>query len=208
MKFLILRKRKFFKKEKDQKILLDDIQIEIAYIIRINKKIRKRTECFDGVFSLDFKEFYKESDMLKLFAAKGFEKILSRHGGTNKEVLEAQVECLSEENKNILITLALNVRYVIIHSELAPESFDFLCAEAGVCPEFAKGDYKESVVVHLGDRFFIKHLPTGMEYYDVLTELSGKGVYFLPEMNMIFGEYFRKNPDKMKNVKIRELMSK
>ena len=209
MKFLILRKKRIFQKKKIEKIILNDIEIEIVYIFRVNKKIRWHIREFDCVLSVDFKEFFQKIDLLKAFAWEGYEKILSRHGGINKDVLEVRVDILNEENIKILTDFALKKRRVIVHSQINPEEFDFLCAEAGVCPEFAKSDYKESVVVHFGEEFFIEHLPTGMIYYDILPALPVEfNAYFLPEANMIFSEYIRQNPKERSNVKIRELMSK
>ncbi len=187
----------------------EDVEIEIVYVFKVDKKIRRQIEKFDGVFSLDFKEFFKEIDLLKQFATEGLEKIALRHGGVNREVLEVQVDVLNEENAKILTSLALNARYVILHSELNPVNFDFLCETAGVCPEFVSGDFKENLVVYLGEDFFIKHLPTGRVYYDVLPLLPEKlNEYFLPEGNMIFSEYIKAEPKIRSNVKIRELMSK
>ena len=209
MKFLILRKRRIFKKQENEKILWEDVEIEIVYIFKVSKKIRRQTEMFDGVFSLDFKEFFKETDLLKLFAKEGFEKIALRHGGANREVLEVQVDVLNEDNAKILTSLALNARYVIVHSTLNPENFDFLCETAGVCPEVTSGEFKENLVVYFGEEFFIKHLPTERVYYNVLLYLPEEfDEYFLPEGNMIFSEYIKAKPNRRSNVKIRELMSK
>lgn len=209
MKFLVLRKKHFWEKTKEEKIGLSDIEIEILYITRINKKIRRRTGAFDSVLSCDFKEFFKEADIMRLFAQKSFDKIVSRHGGVNRDILEVQADILNEENAKILTSLALDARYVIVHSDLSAEHFDFLCEEAGVCPELSCEDFSQNLVVYLGEDFLIKHLPTGKTYYDVVATLPEEfNAYFLPEGNMIFSEYIKANPSEVQNVKIRELMSK
>ena len=188
---------------------MKDIEAEIIYIFKVNKKIRAEFERFDCVFSLDFKEFFKETDLMKYFPVESYKKIASRHGGVNRDILEAEVNVLDEENARILVSLALNFRYMIIHSEIPAGNFDFLCGEAGVCPEFSKGDFKENLVVYLGEEFIIKHLPSGKTYYDILPVLpDGLSEYFLHEANMIFAEYIKANRKEIQNVKIRELMSK
>lgn len=209
MKFLILRKRRFFERYKSEKVISDDIEIEIVYIFRVGKKIRSRAEQFDRVLSLDFKEFFVKSNLLFLLADSACDKIASRHGGVDRDILEVQVDFLNKEIIEKLISFALNVRRVLIHSDIKPENFDFLCSEAGVCPEFVQGDCKQNVVVVFGEEFLIKHLPTGKTYYDILPVIPRESdAYFMPEMNIIFSEYLRQNPEKTKHVKISDLMSK
>ena len=203
MKFLILRKRRFFERHKSEKVISDDIEIEIAYIFRVGKKIRSRAEQFDSVLSLDFKEFFVKSNLLFLLAERVYDKIASRHGGVDRDILEVQVDFLNNEIIEKLTSFALNVRRVLIHSDIAPENFDFLCSDAGVCPEFVKGGYRQNMVAVFGEDFLIKHIPSGKIYYDILPK-----AYFLPEVNMIFSEYLRQNPEKTQYVKISDLMSK
>ena len=115
-------------------MISDDIEIEIAYIFRVGKKIRSRAEQFDSVLSLDFKEFFVKSSLLFLLADTAYDKIASRHGGVDRDILEVQVDFLNNEIIEKLTSFALNVRRVLIHSDIAPENFDFLCSDAGVCP--------------------------------------------------------------------------
>lgn len=209
MKFLILRKRRLWEKKKRENIVLNDIEIEIVYVFKIGKKIRAEFIGFDCVFSLDFKEFFKELDLMKYFPVQSYDKIACRHGGVNREVLEVQADRLDKENAEIMTTLALNSRYVILHTDIDENEFDFLCESAGVCPEFSDGDFEEKLVVYLGEKFLIKHLPTGKTYYDILPVLPDElNEYFLPEGNMIFSEYIKVKRNRVQNVKIRELMSK
>ena len=209
MRVLVLRKKRIFKRQESEMIVINDMEIEIVYVFRVGKKIRNRAGQFDVVLSLDFKEFFKEINLLKYLAVQGMDKIASRHGGVDRDVLEVQVDVLNEENIKNLIAFALNVRRVIVHSDIDPENFDFLCSEAGVSPEFAEGDFKENLVIVFGEELLIKHMPTKITYYDVLPVLPKESdAYFLPEMNMIFSEYIKENPQMRENVKIRELMSK
>ena len=141
--------------------------------------------------------------LLFLLADRAYDKIASRHGGVDRDVLEIQVEALNEEIIQKLTSLALNVRRMIIHSNIEPESFDFLCSDAGVCPEFANGVFRQNLVCYFGENFLIKHIPSGKIYYDILPK-----AYYMPEINIIFSEYLRQNPEKRANVKISDLMSK
>lgn len=209
MRFLVLRKKRFWEKKKDKKIFLDDMEMEIAYASRVGKRVRRLAQRFDRVLSLDFKEFFVKSNLLFLLADSACDKIASRHGGVDRDILEVQVDFLNKEIIEKLISFALNVRRVLIHSDIKPENFDFLCSEAGVCPEFVQGDCKQNVVVVFGEEFLIKHLPTGKTYYDILPVIPRESdAYFMPEMNIIFSEYLRQNPEKTKHVKISDLMSK
>jgi len=209
MKFLILRRRHLLKKSKAEKIVLNDIEVQILYVLRVSKKTRQMFKDFDRVLSLDFKEFAKKCNLMRCFAEKSYEKILSRHGGRDKDVLEAQVDVLNEENAEILVSLALKARRVLIHSHLEAEEFDFLCEEAGVCPELVRGDFRCDTVVYLGEEFLIRHNGAKITYYDVVPYLPKElEEYLIPEENMIFSEYIMANQSKMQNVKIREFMSK
>lgn len=212
MKILIIRKSALFKKEYHQIFESDDIEITILYAKRAGKKIKALCKEYDFVFSDVFKAFNKtKPNLMRLFPEKTLEKIISRHGlNSDNEPLGVYVENLSNENKEILNKLALNVRFMTIYTLLSQENFDFLCEEAGISPEIVKNsNFKQKIVACLGGEFLIKHIPSGKTYYDIKLKLPPKlEEYCLPEQHIIFSEYIRANPSSWQNVKISELMSK
>lgn len=209
MNVLVLRKKRFRQSRTSEEVTFDDISVRVVYVNRVNKRVNRLAREFDFAVSLDFMEFGAKSDLLRQLAVKAYNKIALRHGGVNRDILEVQVDILNEENAKVLIDLALNARYVVVQSDLPAEKFDFLCDEAGVCPEFTMVGLGQNPVVCLGKEFLIKHFSSGKTYFDVMPLFKKESdAYFLPELNMIFSEYLRRNPEKTKNVKIRELMSK
>ena len=203
MNVLVLRKKWFWQRRKSEEFFYNDIKVQIVYINKVSKKVRQMSGGFDLLVSLDFKEFFVKSNLFRQMAVKAYDKIASRHGGVDRDILEVCVDVLNEEIVEKLTEFALNVRRVIVHSNLNPGNFDFLCAEAGVCPEFEQGGFSGNLVVCFGEEFLIKHIQSGKIYYDIVPD-----AYFIPEVNMIFSEYIRRMPNKAADVKIRELMSK
>lgn len=216
MKAMVIRKasRKTLKKHKTpEELKVQDIFITVIYqkSLKRAKKLLKTLE-YDCVFSCDFKELNPKSDTsMSLFASKALEKIASRHGICLEEKpIGVKISKLSEKNKEILIKLALCVRFMTVYTEFEQKEFDFLMEEAGISPVVVNSDNsREEITAVLGEDFLIKCSLSGKTYYDVSLALPKEiDAYNLPEAHSIFLEYIKANPDKRANVKIRELMSK
>ena len=208
MRALVVRKSGWFKRCPPCEVLnLGDIEVEILYVRRISKKFKKSVKGF--VVSNDFREFEYKGGLMEFFPGRALKKIASRHGET-LENLEVMTEDLSEKNREILISLSLEARFMTVHSSLSPENFDFLLEEAGISPKIVKNsEFCEKLTVFLGEDFLIKHNPSGKTYYDIKLKLPDIFYeYNLPEGHSIFSEYIKNNPQVGQNVKISDLMSK
>lgn len=218
MTALVIRKaaKNFFFAQKEEKISIGDIDITILYARRANRKIKKiiseSASDYDFVCSSDFEEINKVCDRIMCsFPRLALRKIASRYGvSLEDETIIVEIDDLNDNNKKILSDLALEVRFIIIISELLPEDFDFLAEDSGICPKVEKSNtYCEKFVIVLKEEFLIKYQPNGKTFYDISIRLPEKfHEYFLPEGHMIFSEYIKSCPEARQNVKIRELMSK
>ncbi len=211
MKVLVIRKVKMFKKLPPSEIIrADDVEIEVLYLHRISKKFRKSVRGF--VISEDFDEWRaQDGSLMHLFPGAVLRKIASRHGvDLENEALEVVTDTLSEKNKEILTLLSLEVRFMTLHTSLAPDNFDFLLENAGISPKIVKNsDACKNLTVYLNDEFLIKHMPSGKTYYDIKLKLPDVFYeYYLPEGHSIFSEYIKTTPQARQNVKISDLMSK
>ena len=207
MNVTVLRKGSFFKKlPRDLKILGDGFEISVVYRRFLLKNLPQGV-----IVSSDFKKFRKECNLMKYFPQKAVLKIAARHGtDLETEPLGVVVDTLSCETREILISVALEVRFLNIYSSIPRKEFDFLEEEAGTNPIFRENfENQEKITLFLGKEFIIKESRQGIIYYDVLPyfpdcfrELKKE------EAVLVFSEYLKENSGKSDDVKIRELMSK
>ncbi len=210
MKVQIIRKSR---KKKKEKIIIQDFEFEIIYtktLKRARKIIKKSPE--DFTISYDFEQLFSQNQsLMSFFPKETLEKISARHGVDLYEMpIGVYVENLSKKNIEILTKIALIVRFMNIYSPIPQSEFDFLGLEAGLTP-FVKNStcVTEKIAVFLNDKFLIKEAKSGKTYYDIKLkchdEFYEKGIY---EINGVFVKCLEENSNMVKDVKIRELMSK